>query len=199
LLFLIRQLMSYASQDFVTVDMRGMKAALVARARAKGVGVSTIVRASVARELDIDAAPESSELPAREVAGRATKVLIRLTSAEAKQLAADAREAGLSRGAYVGGLVGGVAVLSRRADHLAALTASCSELATLSRNIHHLTTLLRQGTTQAAREYTGMLASLRVEVRRHLEVAADALADLRPRHALETPPQRRSASETKDG
>lgn len=43
--------MSNACHDFVSVDMRGMKAALVAHARARRVGVSTVVRAAVAREL----------------------------------------------------------------------------------------------------------------------------------------------------
>jgi post-segregation antitoxin (ccd killing protein) len=191
--------MSNVTQDLVTVNMRGMKAALVARARARGVGVSTIVRTAVARELELDASRESPQATDEAVAGRGVKVSIRLTFAEATQLAVDAKEAGLSRGAYVGGLVGGVAVLARRPDHVAALTASCGELAILSRNIHHLAALFRQGTVQAAREYTAMLDSLRDEVRRHLRVAAEALADLRPRRALTTRLERRGGSEKQDG
>jgi len=170
------------SHDFVSVEMRGMKAALVAHARARRVGVSTIVRAAVARELGLEESSASSEARVGPVAQEVVKVAIRLSSAEAAQLAAGAREAELSRGAYVGALVSGVAVLFRRKDHLAALTASCAELAVLSRNIHHLTTLLRQGSFRAAEEYREMLDSLKVEVRRHLKVAGDAFADLRPRY-----------------
>jgi len=182
--------MSNVSHDFVSVDMRGMKAALVALARARRVGVSTIVRAAVARELGFERPLDSPDAGVGAVAPQVVKVSIRLSSAEAAQLAAGARETGLSRGAYIGGLVSGVAVLSRRKDHLAALTASCGELAVLSRNIHHLTTLLRQGSVRAAEEYREILDSLKVEVRRHLAVAANALADLRPRFTRAAAPQR---------
>ena len=183
--------MGKVSHDFVSVDMRGMKAALVAHARAHRVGVSTIVRAAVGRELGLDRQLAPSEARGSAIAPAVVKVSIRLTSAEAAQLESGAREAELSRGAYVGALVNGVAVLSRRKDHLAALTASCAELAVLSRNIHHLTTLLGHGSFRAAEEYREMLDSLKFEVRRHLKVAADALADLRPRFTRAARSQRK--------
>ena len=181
---LIRRLMSNIPHDFVSVDMRGLKAALVARAQSQRVSVSVVVRTAVARELGPEGPLDSFNAASGPVVAKAVKVSIRLTSAEAAQLAACAREARLSRGAYVAGLVGGVPVLSGRADHLAALTATNAELAILSRNIHHLTSLLRQGSVRAAQEYRVMLDSLTDEVRRYLKVAADALADLRPRHAV---------------
>jgi hypothetical protein len=107
-----------------------------------------------------------------------------MTTAEAARLAAGARGAGLSRGAYLAGLVDGVPVLTAgasRADHLASLVASNAELSTLSRNIHHLTSLLRQGNVEPARHYREMLDTLAGDVRRHLKLAAGVLADLRPR------------------
>jgi len=170
--------MSNASHDFVSVDMRGMKAALVAHARARRVGVSTVVRAAVARELQREERVRDSA--ASPLSEKLIKVSIRLSSAEAEQLAAGAQGAGLSRGAYVAALIDG-GVVTRRADHLTALTASCGELAILSRNLYHLASLFRQGSARAAQEYREMLDSLRSEVRRHLQVAADALADLRSR------------------
>jgi len=191
--------MSSASSDFVTVDLRGMKAALVARARADGVGLSTIVRRALARELALDLVPDASTSAPSAVMGRAIKVSIRLTAAEAAQLVTDAGAAGLSRGAYVGGLVLGIAVTAQRRDHVAALTATCAELSTLSRNIHHLTTLLRQDSVLAAREYREMLRSLKVEVRRHLRVAADALLDLSPRRVVTDRRRGRSDGEKHHG
>ncbi|MDQ2735505.1 MAG: hypothetical protein M3Y55_11060 [Pseudomonadota bacterium] len=176
--------MGNVSHDFVSVDMRGMKAALVALAQAGGVGVSTIVRTAVARELGREAPIDSLEPIAGLMTAKTVKVAVRMTSDEAVRLAAAAREAGLSRGAYIAGLVGGVAVLAGRADHVAALTASCAELAILSRNVHHLTTLLRQATGQAAQRYRDMLDTLVDEVHRHLKIAADALADMRPKRAV---------------
>jgi len=179
--------MNTHSHDFVTVDMRGLKAALVARAREQRVSISVLVREAVARELGLAkaATDQQAAVPVGSTSN-ATKVKlsIRLTSKEAEQLAAGARAAGLSRGAYLAGLIADVPVLSAgasRADHIATLIASSAELSTLSRNIHHLTALLRQGNVRPALEYRAMLDTLAGDVRGHLMLAASVLADLRPR------------------
>jgi hypothetical protein len=70
---------------------------------------------------------------------------------------------------------------ANRTDHLAALIASSAELSTLCRNIHHLTSLLREGNVRPALEYRGMLDTLAGDVRGHLTPAAGVLADLQPR------------------
>jgi hypothetical protein len=106
-----------------------------------------------------------------------------MSAEEARQLAVGARAAGLSRGAYLAGLVANVPVLSAgggRAEHIATLTASSAELSTLSRNINRLTALLRQANVEPARPYREMLDTLADDVRRHLELAACVLADLQP-------------------
>jgi len=178
--------MSTIPHEFVTVDMRGLKAALVARAQAERVSVSVLVRSAVARELGLaNAGADHQASPA----GGTTRVLnvklsIRMTLEEAEQLAVGARAAGLSRGAYLSGLVAGVPVLTTgasRIDHLATLVASSAELSTLSRNIHHLTSLLRQGNVRPALAYRAMLDTLAGDVRDHLKLASRVLADLRPR------------------
>jgi hypothetical protein len=179
--------MNTSTHDFVTVEMRGLKAALVARARAERVSVSVLVRRAVVRELglaDPIAAPQSDRTSDVVSAPRSVKLSIRLTHAEAERFAAGARSAGLSRGAYLSGLVANIPVLSSgasRSDHLAALIAASAELSTLSRNINHLTSLLRQGEYRAAQEYRPMLDTLADDVRGHLTLAAGVLADLRPR------------------
>jgi hypothetical protein len=185
--------MNPTAPDFVTVDMRGLKAALVARAQAQRVSVSALVRGAVARELGVEEGEGQGE-PAggRGAIPRATpvKLSIRMTADEAQQLAAGARAAGLSRGAYLAGLIAGVPALSAgssRTDHIAALRASTAELSTLSRNIHRLTALLRQADVAAARPYREVLESVAADVRRHLELAAGVLADLQPRPRT-TPP-----------
>ena len=178
--------MNTVPHDFVTVEMRGLKAALVARARAQRVSVSVLVRGAVERELGlVDASkdPESAMVAAAS-AGSIVKLSIRLTSGETEQLDVGARRAGLSRGAFLAGLLANVPSLSggagSRLDCLAALTASSAELSTLSRNINHLTALLRQGEVQPAREYRRMLDTLGDDVRAHLSLAASVLADLQP-------------------
>ena len=178
--------MNTTAHDFVTVDMRGLKAALVVRARAERVSVSVLVRGAVARELGLATDGETSrmDVPTAGASSAApVKLSIRMSAEEARQLSAGARTAGLSRGAYLAGLISNVPVLSTgggRTEYIATLMASCAELSTLSRNVHRLTALLRQANVEPARPYREMLDTLAGDVRRHLESAARVLADLQP-------------------
>jgi hypothetical protein len=179
--------MNTPSHDFVTVDMRGLKAALVVRAQAERVSVSVLVRGAVARDLglSVEGEPQQVKVPSAAASSAASvKLSIRMTPDEARQLATGARAAGLSRGAYLAGLIANVPVLlagGSRAEHIATLVASSAELSTLSRNIHRLTALLRQANVEPARPYREMLDTLAGDVRSHLDLAARVLADLQPR------------------
>ncbi len=57
--------MNTTAHDFVTVDMRGLKAALVARAQGQRVSVSVLVRGAVARDLGlgVEGGPQCAEMP----------------------------------------------------------------------------------------------------------------------------------------
>ncbi len=179
--------MNSPSNDFVTVDMRGLKAALVARAQADRVSVSALVRRAVACDLGTALPPAAQQElapPPTPSSHSTVKLSIRLTTAEAGQLARGAQAAGLSRGAYLAGLVANVPVLTSgasRTDHINALIASSAEMSTLTRNINHLTSLLQQGEFRAAREYRAVLETLAGDIRGHLMLASRVLADLRPR------------------
>jgi len=183
--------------DFVTVDMRDLKAALVTRAQAQRVSVSVLVRRAVARDLGLEESSSPQALEAARDSAPAdaiVKLSIRVTTAEAERLAAGARLAGLSRGTYLAGLIAGIPALTSgvsRPEQLATLTASNAELSTLSRNIHHLTHLLRQGDVVPALAYRDMLNTLDEDIRRHLAHAAGVLAELRPRSHQTRPAQRR--------
>jgi hypothetical protein len=185
-----------SARDRISVDLRGLKAALVARAQARRVDVSVVVRRAVERELGAAAATTepAGETGCPRAAGGRAKLSIRLTSAEAAQLAAGAARACLSRSAYVAGLLAEVPLLvsgsAARPDLLAALNASCAELSTLTRNLHHLTTLLRQGQVRAALEYREMLDTLGGDVREHLAMVASLLAELRPARPARVAAQR---------
>ncbi len=178
--------MNTTAHDFVTADMRGLKAALVVRAQADRVSVSVLVRGAVARDLGLPVESESHRAvaPAGAVSSAASvKLSIRMTADEVRQLAAGARTAGLSRGAYLAGLIANVPVLSAggsRTEHIATLVASSAELSTLSRNIHRLTALLRQSDVEPARQYREMLDTVAGDVRSHLALAARVLSDLQP-------------------
>lgn len=177
--------MNTPTHEFVTADMHGLKAALVARAQAERVSVSVVVRRAVERELGLVDASRAPAEAGRSASftGSTVKLSIRLTRGEAEQLDGGAKRSGLSRGAFLAGLLADVPALSgagSRPDCLAALTASSAELSTLSRSINHLTALLRQGNVRPALEYRRMLDSLGDDVRAHLTLAAGVLADLRP-------------------
>jgi hypothetical protein len=111
---------------------------------------------------------------------------------DAAALLAAARRVGLGTGDFVASLVSGVPVVLEgcgRGEHIAAITASSAELSTLSRDIHHLSNLLRNGDVVPALAYRDMLKTLDADIRRHLLLAAGVLAGLRPRsHAPQPSP-----------
>lgn len=100
------------------------------------------------------------------------------------QLAVGSRAAGLSRGAYLSGLIAGIPALTsgaNRSELVSALTTSNAQLSSLSRSIHALTRLLTQSNVQKALVYRDMLDTLDGDIHRHLTQAAALMADLRPR------------------
>jgi hypothetical protein len=113
--------------------------------------------------------------------GGSIKLSVRLQRPAAHRLDHQARAAGLSRGAYLSRLIDGappVVASADRAAGAAALSASAAELALLSRDINHLTQLLRRGAVDAARQYRERLDNLDADVRAHLDKAALTLAGL---------------------
>jgi len=185
--------MAPSSRDRLSVDLHGLKTALWDRAKALGVTPSGFVRNTLAEALGV-AAPAgqgSATRPPAPPSGIRVRLCLRMHRLQASATIQAARQAGLSPGDYVGGLVASIPALTtgtHRPDLLAALVASSAELSTLSRNVHRLTALLRQADVGPARAYRAMLDTLAADVHRHLELAAKVLADLQP--------QRRAASGT---
>jgi hypothetical protein len=170
--------MNSPPNELVSVQMRGLKSSLIAPAQVQRISVSMLVRRAIERELGLAVAPTISERATgiEASAGLWVKLSIRVTPEEAERLKTGARNAGLSRGALLMGLLANVPSLSgvagNRLDCLAALTASCAELSTLSRSPRQLEALLRYGQVQAAQEYRQMLDRLGEDVREHLRLAA---------------------------
>lgn len=175
--------MEPSSRDRLSVDLHGLKAALLERAQALGVTPSGFVRTTLAETLGQPL--QGGSASSAPVLGRRDRVRIclRMSREQAKATMDAACRARMATGDYVGGLVLGVPVLSAggsRADLVATLVASSAELSTIRRNIHRLTALLRQANVEPARQYREMLDTLAADVRSHLELAAVALADLQP-------------------
>jgi hypothetical protein len=178
--------MAPSSRDRISVDLHGLKAVLFERAQALGISPSDVVRTTLAQALSRpEAAAARPQLPSAPPSnGDRVRLSLRMSREHAIATMDAARRAGLNPGDYLGNLVAGLPVLigaSSRTDHLAGLIASSAELSTLSRNIHRLTALLRQGNVPQALVYRDMLDTLAGDVRQHLTLAARVLADLQPR------------------
>ena len=175
-----------SSRDRISVDLCGLKASLFEQARARGVSPSGLVRDALIDALGRTESSSPDHVAAGAPAPMADRVRLslRMSREEASATLTAARQAGLAPGTFVAGLVAGVPALlggASRDAHIAALIASSAELSTLSRDIRHLTSLLRQGNVRAAQEYRERLDTLAGDVRNHLSLASRVLADLRPR------------------
>lgn len=179
--------MAPSSRDRLSVDLRGLKAALLLRAQTLGVSPSDLVRRVLAEAIGepatLDTGTGAPSRSTRSQADRA-RLCLRMPREQAHLALELARRAGVTPGEFVGGLLLDVPVYwagGGRDAHLAALTASCAELATLSRNIHRLSALLRQADAESARTYRGLLDTVAGQVRTHLERVAPVLSALQPR------------------
>lgn len=191
------------AREYFTVDLRGLRAGLSARATETGMTESDVLRSALVVALQ---AERGSSIAPLSVVGASlsrttpVKLSVRLSRAAAQRLALNARAAGLSRGAYLTRLIDGAPPVASSADRkaaAAALSRSSSELAVLSRDIHHLTRLLRQGSVEAARQYSERLENVDAEVRSYLDRSAAVLAELAParsvaRRSSAAPPRRSS-------
>ncbi len=178
--------MRAAAREFFTVDLRGLRAALAAHATSLGVTESDVLRSALAAVLGSQACGATIVQSGQNHdprAGGSIKLSVRLPRPAAHRLDLYARAAGLSRGAYLSCLIDGAPPVTASVDlaaGAAALSASASELAVLSRDINHLTQLLRRGAVDAARQYRERLDNLDGDVRVHLDRAAFVLAELLP-------------------
>jgi len=178
--------MAPSSRDRLSVDLHGLKAALVERARLAGTSPSGWVRATLAQALKGSVEPVSEVRPPQLEARSLTRVrlTLRMPRAEAAAVLAAARLAGQPPGDFVADLLAGQPAsmpASDRAETVGGLIAACAELSTFSRNLSHLVSLLRQGAFRPADEYRSMLSTLSSDVREHLDHITRALADLQPR------------------
>ena len=175
------RLMASAARDFVCVDMRGMKAALLERAASRGVSVPQVVREIVVSAL---ATPKPSERGPIPTPGSDTiKMSIRFSAEGARRLSEAAAAMGCGRGLFVERLMSSAPLHpdASPARQRAALVQSNAELAALIRQISHLRALLKLGSVSAALEYADMLSGLRQEVKNHLKLAGEVLAEMRRR------------------
>jgi hypothetical protein len=162
--------MSSPSREFFTVDLRGLRAGLRARAASNGLTESAVLCSVLSAAFGTersDSSPSSADVACGPMIATRTKLSIRLARPAAYRLDHNARGAGAPP----------VVASCDRAAMFNALNASSAELALLSRDINHLTRLLRQGNVEAARSYAARHEALDADIRRHLALAATVLAE----------------------
>jgi hypothetical protein len=175
---------SSPSREFFTVDLRGLRARLAARAAEEGLTESEVLRSALAASLG-EGRTRPSVPVGDAVGGRPTatqvKLSVRLGRPAADLLDQNARVAGLSRAAYLARLIRGAPPVMSSEDRAAACKAlnnSSEGLALLSRDINRLTPFLRRGSLEATRLYIARQETQEKVVRAHLALAAAVLADL---------------------
>lgn len=178
--------MPSTAREYFTVDLRGLRVALAARAAADGLTESDVLRSALVAKLGADTRVSMPALSkVAPTAGRHSraKLSVRLTHVAAHRLDQNSRAAGVSRGAYLTGLINRVAPVVASSDRIAlssALNHSAEELAVLGRDIRQLIQLLNTGALEAARRYRQRFDTLDVVVHKHLELSARVLAELVP-------------------
>jgi hypothetical protein len=178
--------MAFSPRGRISVDLRGLRPALFDLARAQGVSPSDFVRALVAGAQRQPCASLATHV-AEDLSlssGERVRLSLRMSRGDAQALLAAARSAEVSLGTYLAGVAAGIPAITAgrpRLEHLAALVASNSTLATLARNLGRLTSLLSQGSVAEAADYRQLLDRIADEVRDHLATSSAALADLMPR------------------
>ena len=183
--------MQASSRDRISIDLRGMKAALLIRSQADGVTPSDFIRSAINRALELSPPALSAE-PLTTDRNNRVRLSLRMQREDAQALHQRAQAAGLPLGDFVAGLIAGAPVLlsgQRPIDHVAALTASCAELSTLGRDLRHLTTLLRQGSVRAAQEHRERLEGAADQIKAHLAEACALMAALRPLRRTQRKPE----------
>jgi hypothetical protein len=170
-------------RERISIDLQGLKDALMERSHALGVSPSELLRMALAQVLDTPATlkRETAVRPPWKRPRDRTRLCLRMGQEEAAATMAAAKRAGMSPGDYVAGLAAGVPILLNgggRSDHIAALITSNAHVANLSRNIYALTRFLTLANVEQARVYRDMLDTLNGDVRRHLMLASSVLAEL---------------------
>lgn len=174
------------ARDRVTIDLRGLGAALHACASARQVTVAALARLAIAAMLREDSAADARVVDDGQPAldsHRVLKVTIRLSVAHAVRLATRARAADVSQGAYVAGLIDGLPPQIRPRDHselIAGLAASTTELAAVAADINAFMRMLAHDSQRVAPQTQERWYRFAEEIRDHLTLTSATLSALRP-------------------
>lgn len=170
----------------MTIDLRGLAPALKAHAKARHLTVSDAARLAVAAALEtppLDPEVEPTGEPDT-TADQPVKLTIRLRRGVAARLTARARACGLSHGTYLTTLIDGTPAPPLAA--VAALNASTDQLAAVSTDLNEVSRLFREQPLPSEEELDQLTRRIVEGVRRHLDLASQVVAELRPARTYPT-------------
>jgi hypothetical protein len=176
--------MGHPQRDRVTIDLRGLREPLQARARVNQMTPAALMRQAVLAYLTPksgDQTPDPKPLKyLREE--QVVKVTMRLPAGHAALLNYKARTADVSQSIYVTALIEGAPPPKNHAQTVAALQASTNRLAVISTDLSAFLRVMHQVKPGAAGElecYRVGIMTLSDDIRCHLAVAAQLVAELR--------------------
>ena len=172
--------MPTASRERVTIDLRGLGAALKAHARVRNLAVSSLARLALVQLLNTSLPESPGEASgASEVFDhRSVKVTVRLRSGVAARLKTRARNCSLSQSAYVTTLIDETPAPSL--EVATALATSTEQLAVVATDLNELIRTVRRDTESSAPLIEAWLKPLAQELRQHLTLASRLMLDLQP-------------------
>ena len=184
--------MAHDPRERVTIELRGLGAAVQLRAAAERTTVAALARRAIAVMLDAPA-PQAELFSAVAAAaprvppdGLPVKVTVRMSATHAVTLATRAHSADVSQGAYVAGLLDNAPPPPQPPNHheaIGALLTSTDQLAVLSADLNAFMRLLGRGNPAALEPYRASVMSLKTEVQGHLAAASRLMSELKPARA----------------
>jgi hypothetical protein len=176
--------MGHPQRDRVTIDLRGLREPLRARALVNQVTPAALVRQAVLAYLvpkSGDQKPDPTPLKyVREE--QVVKVTLRLPAGHAALMNFQARIADVSKSIYVAALIEGTPPPRNHAQAVAALQASTHRLAVISTDLSaflRIMHMVKPGASQELDRYQAGIDTLNKDIGRHLDTAAELVAELR--------------------
>lgn len=183
---------SVGHRGCISVDMRGLRPRMWARAAQEQTTVAGLVRRALLAMLDDGGGDYgATEIPCKGAVEKTIRMRLRLSSAHAASLAERARAADVAPSKYVCGLLDGQPPMPLAADHadvVEALRVSTDRVAAMNADLNAFLRLLgfvsvgTPGRVQACEleSYRAGLTSLAGEMRAHLATASALFAELKP-------------------
>ena len=176
-------------RERVTIDLRGLSAAVQSRAAAERTTIAALARRAITATLDATVlqaelfSAVAAAAPRVPPDGLPVKVTVRMLPTHAVTLATRAHSADVSQGAYVAGLLDNAPPPPLPPDHrvaIGALLTSTDQLAALSADLNVFMRLLGRGNPAALEPYRASVVSLNKDVQGHLAAASRLMSELKP-------------------